>query len=238
VIADLERAVGSGRIVGDCIEQYRQHADHRPAIAFCVSIKHAEDVAVRFRSAGYRAVCVHGGTPKDERDAAIAGLADGSVEVLTSCDLISEGLDVPVVGAVILLRPTKSLVLYIQQVGRGMRPAPGKDALIVLDHVNNTLVHGLPDLERCWTLDGVAKEETAAAVEHEQVGGGRPRFIAEQAGHLHELTAERLTAIRCMSYRQVVSARLSERELAVYAQSRGYKRGWVWHRLRDQEAAA
>ena len=238
VIADLERAVSSGHIVGDCIEQYREHADHQPAITFCVSVAHASDVAERFRDAGYRAVCVHGGTPKNQRDAAIAGLADGSVELLTSCDLISEGLDVPVVGAVILLRPTKSLVLFMQQVGRGMRPAPGKDALIVLDHVNNTLVHGLPDLERSWTLDGIAKEEPAAAEEREQVGDSRPRVIAEHTGNLHELTAERLAAIRRMSYGQVLGAKLSERELAAYAAHHGYKRGWVWHRLQDQEVAA
>jgi superfamily II DNA or RNA helicase len=175
---------------------------------------------------------VHGGTPKDQRDAAIAGLGNGSIEVLTSCDLISEGLDVPAVGTVILLRPTKSLVLYMQQIGRGMRPAPGKDALIVLDHVNNTLAHGLPDLERCWTLAGIDKEPPAA--EPVGVGGGRPRFIAEQAGHLHELTAERLRAIRRMTYGQVLRANLSARELAAYAAHHGYRRGWVWHRLQDQ----
>jgi DNA repair protein RadD len=236
-IADLERAVGSGRIVGDCIEQYRQHADHQPAIAFCVSVQHASTVAERFRGAGYRALCVHGGTPTAVRDAAIAGLADGSVEVLASCDLISEGLDVPVVGAVILLRPTKSLVLYMQQVGRGMRPAPGKNALIVLDHVNNTLVHGLPDLDRHWTLEGIDKEPEPRS-ESMQEGGGHPRIITEQPGQLHELTAERLAAIRRMPYGQVVRARLTEQELVIYAAHRGYKRGWIWHRLQDQRASA
>ena len=77
--------------------------------------------------------------------------------MLTSCDLISEGLDVPNVSAVILLRPTKSLTLYLQQVGRGMRPAPGKAALVVLDHVGNVIEHGLPDQEPQWSLSGVEK---------------------------------------------------------------------------------
>jgi superfamily II DNA or RNA helicase len=237
-LADLERAIGSGRITGDCIEQYRLYADHQPAIAFCVSVQHAAGVAQRFRDAGYRGVCVHGGTPTAERDAAIAGLADGSVEVLASCDLISEGLDVPAVGAVILLRPTKSLVLYMQQVGRGMRPAPGKSALIVLDHVNNVLAHGLPDLERRWTLAGIANDPEPISEPARQGSGGCPRFITEEPGRLHELTAERLAAIRRMSYGQVIHGRLTEEELAAYAAHRGYKRGWVWHRLQDQRASA
>jgi DNA repair protein RadD len=74
-----------------------------------------------------------------ERDRLIWGLATGEVEVLTSCDLISEGLDVPSVGAVILLRPTESLALAMQQIGRGMRPAEGKEHLCVLDHAGNCL---------------------------------------------------------------------------------------------------
>ena len=93
----------------------------------------------------------------------IAGLADGSVEVLTSCDLISEGLDVPSVGAVILLRPTQPW-LCMQQIGRGMRPAPGKDALIVLDHVGNSLVHGLPETEIAWSLAGAEQRARRAPV--------------------------------------------------------------------------
>jgi superfamily II DNA or RNA helicase len=236
-IADLERAAGSGRIIGDCIEHYRWYADHQPAIAFCISVQHAAAVAERFHDAGYRAVCVHGGTPTAVRDAAIAGLADGSVEVLTSCDLTSEGLDVPVVGAVILLRPTKSLVLYMQQVGRGMRPASGKSALIVLDHVNNALVHGLPDLERRWTLDGIGNgPEHGSWVARE--GGVHPRLITELPGRLYELTAERRAAICRMSYRQVVRTLRTEQELAIYAAHRGYKPGWVRHRMREQRASA
>jgi superfamily II DNA or RNA helicase len=99
---------------------------------------------------------------KPERDAAIQGLADGTTEVLTSCEIISEGLDVPSVGAVILLRPTKSLTMCLQQIGRGMRPGPGK-VLTVLDHAGNCITHGLPTDERTWTLDGIDKEKEATA---------------------------------------------------------------------------
>ena len=157
VASDLETALSGAKIIGDAVATYTQHAAHLPTICFCISVSHAELMAERFRAAGYRSVAAHGGMATAERDAAIGGLATGAIEVLTACDLISEGLDVPVVGTVILLRPTKSLVLHLQQVGRGMRPAPEKDALIVLDHVANTIEHGLPDMPRRWTLAGVEK---------------------------------------------------------------------------------
>ena len=149
-------------VTGDAVREYQIRADHQPAIAYGCTVAHAESIAHAFRHAGYRAACVHGGLPTPERDGLIQGLATGEIEVLTSCDLISEGLDVPSVGAVILLRPTESLALAMQQIGRGMRPAAGKEALVVLDHAGNCLRHGLPESEREWTLDGAPKRDGAA----------------------------------------------------------------------------
>jgi DNA repair protein RadD len=131
-------------IAGDALEQYRRHADHRPAIAFCITIDHATRVTEVFGQAGYRSQAVHGRLTAPEHDRLIAGFGTDAIEVLTSCELISEGLDVPSVGAVILLRPTKSFVLHAQQIGRGLRPAPGKDALVVLDHAGSVVDTGRP----------------------------------------------------------------------------------------------
>ena len=121
-----ELAERARAVTGDAVGEYRARADHQPALAYACTVEHAESIAAAFRAAGYRSECVHGGLPVAERDALIEGLGNGAVEVLTSCDLISEGLDVPSVGAVILLRPTESLALALQQIGRGMRPAEGK----------------------------------------------------------------------------------------------------------------
>ncbi|MBV8894133.1 MAG: ATP-dependent helicase, partial [Acidobacteria bacterium] len=155
-------------------------------------------------------------------------------------------------------RPTKSLAIHLQQIGRGMRPAPGKSALIVLDHVSNTLKHGLPDLDRVWTLDGSEKNKGNAPVkvcpecgavcalnapECDTCGhqfdecDGRREAPIEIPDELDEITAERLAAIRSMPYHLVVNSRLSERELQEYARHRGYKPGWVWYRLREQAEA-
>lgn len=73
---------------------------------------------------------------------------------MTSCEIVSEGTDIPVVGAAILLRKTKSLGLYLQQAGRALRPYPGKKESIILDHVGNCQTHGLPEDDHEWTLDG------------------------------------------------------------------------------------
>ena len=111
----LAEVMSGGKLVGDAVEHYRRHADGLPAVAFCVTVQHAEAVAEQFRGAGYRAVSVDGSLDQGERDRRIAGLADGSVQVLTSCELIAEGLDVPGITAAILLRPTQSLGLHLQQ---------------------------------------------------------------------------------------------------------------------------
>jgi DNA repair protein RadD len=132
-------------VTGGAVKEYRAGADHLPAIAYGCRVAHAEAIAAAFRQAGYRAACSHGRSPAAKRDALIQGLAAGAVEILASGDLISEGLDVPSVGAVILLRPTQSLVLAMQQIGRGMRPAAGNECLRILDHAGNCLNHGLPE---------------------------------------------------------------------------------------------
>ena len=157
-----DRAEG---VTGDAVGEFTKLPAGTTAIAFCVTVRHAENVAAAFSAAGFRARCIHGETPKDERDAAIAGLGNGSLDVLTSCEIISEGLDVPSVGCVILLRPTKSLTMAFQQIGRGMRPKADGSALVVLDHARNCLEHGLPTEPVDWSLDGEDKDISKKAPE-------------------------------------------------------------------------
>ena len=149
-----ERIMSVASIIGDAVGHYRKYADGKSAICFCVSIKHALKVTAAFLAAGYRAACVHGKMRVEERDAVLAGLATGQVQVVTSCDLIGEGLDVPTVECVILLKPTKSVALHLQQIGRGLRPAPGKERLTVLDHAGNCLRSGFVEDPRAWSLKG------------------------------------------------------------------------------------
>jgi superfamily II DNA or RNA helicase len=255
-----ELAERASAVTGDAVVEYRKRADHQPALAYGCTIAHAKSIARAFRAAGYRAQCVHGGLPAAQRDALIRGLATGAVEVLASCDLISEGLDVPSVGAVILLRPTQSLVLAMQQIGRGMRPSAVKEALIVLDHAGNCLTHGLPETKRAWTLDSAPKgsghapgwrcdkcgrlnhlsaarcQECGAGAERSG-GKGRRHAPDAVAGSLSEMSPEVFARLARIPYRRFVARPRTEGELRAYAQAHGYKAGWVWHRLYEQEAS-
>lgn len=157
-VSDLAQVMDKATITGDSVAHYRQHLDGRPAIVFCVTVAHAEHVAEQFRQAGYSAASVDGTMAKTERRDRMAAIGDGRLNVLASCDLISEGVDVPVVAGAILLRPTQSLGLYLQQVGRALRPKPDGARAVILDHVGNCNEHGMPDAPREWTLDGKARK--------------------------------------------------------------------------------
>lgn len=144
-------------VTGDAIEHYQRLGRGCSAIAFCCTAEHAENVASQFRDCGIRSHTILGTTPIEQREQLIADLGSGVLQVLVSVDVISEGTDVPSVGAAILLRPTQSEGLYLQQVGRVLRPAPGKEHALVLDHVGNIHRHGFPDDDRDWTLDDSRK---------------------------------------------------------------------------------
>lgn len=159
---ELADRVDKPTVTGDAVQHYAKICPGVPAICFCVSVAHAEHVAQQFNAAGWKAASLDGSMADADRKARIRDLAEGRLHVLTSCDIISEGTDIPVVGAAILLRPTKSLGLYLQQVGRALRLYPGKEKAIILDHVGNTATHGLPDDPREWTLEGKKKGKRAA----------------------------------------------------------------------------
>lgn len=157
--AESAEAVDKPTITGNVVTHYRKHCNGEPAIAFCVSVAHAEHVAASFNAAGLKAASIDGKLPDDERSARISALGAGQLNVLTSCEIISEGTDIPIVSAALLLRPTQSLGLYLQQVGRVLRPHPGKTRAVVLDHVGNVYRHGLPDDDREWSLDASSRSK-------------------------------------------------------------------------------
>jgi superfamily II DNA or RNA helicase len=151
---EIEVRADKPKITGCVISHYRRLCNGMPAIAFCATVKHAEDVAAEFQAAGIRAAALSGKLPDNLRARRVAALGSGELQVLTACDIVSEGTDIPVVGAAILLRPTASFGLCRQQIGRALRPYPGKSAAIILDHVGNCIRHGLPDDPHIWSLDG------------------------------------------------------------------------------------
>jgi len=245
-------AVDKPTITGDAVAHYRKLCDGVPAVAFCVSVAHAEHVAEQFRASGYRSEHVSGAMSDEERKRILGGLENGSVQVACSCDIISEGTDIPKIACAILLRPTMSEGLFLQQVGRALRVTDDKEFAIILDHVGNCKRHGMPTQDRAWTLQGRPKGKRRKKDEDDDVQiqqcpncfsvfvpapvcpdcgevlkvKARPR-PEEVGGELVEITAEVKRAKRM----EVGAARTKE-DLQRIAKERGYKSGWVYQMMK------
>lgn len=137
-VAGLAERLETQARADQVIEEWRRLGSaKRRALGFCCSITHAEFMATRFNAAGVAALAVHSGPTSAGRDVALEQLEQGEVEVLFTVDLFNEGVDVPAIDTVLMLRPTESPIVFLQQLGRGLRRHPGKDRLDVVDLVGN-----------------------------------------------------------------------------------------------------
>lgn len=155
--AEVAAVVDKPTVMGDAIAHYRKLADGQPAVVFCYSVEHSRQTAEAFRAAGYKFEHIDGGFEREQRKSIVGDFKTRRITGLCSCDLVSEGFDVPGIHCGILLRPTASESLFLQQVGRVLRIAPDKRQAIIIDHVGNARRHGLPDEDRNWSLEGEAK---------------------------------------------------------------------------------
>ena len=143
---------------------YQQLNDHVDDVAsmrclgFCVGVAHAQFMARQFAACGVAAVAVSGDTPADERRDALRGLAEGRIQAVFSVELFNEGVDVPAVDVVLMLRPTESATLFLQQLGRGLRTAPNKTVCTVLDFVGTHRQEFRFDLRYRALLGGTRKD--------------------------------------------------------------------------------
>ncbi len=240
-------------VTGDAIEHYSRLAAGQPAIVFCCTVDHAEHVASAFRAAGHKAATLLGSTP--DRDQIVDRFATGELQVLVTVDVVSEGFDIPAASCAILLRPTASLGLYLQQVGRVLRPAEGKAAAIVLDHVGNVHRHGFPDDPRDWSLDDRLRTVRGGGQAAPSVrtcpscfAAFKPAPICPVCGaacapppkQLREVDGE-LQELKREAVRQRVAERKRARslsELLAIAAQRGYSPGWAYkvHNARSSRA--
>jgi DNA repair protein RadD len=134
------------RFVDTAVDAYERYGEDRRKVAvFCASIPHAEAVAAAFRAKGMPAAALHSKLEDDRRDEICADFSAGRLRFLCSVNALSEGYDEPAIDCVMLLRPTKSPGIYVQQVGRGERPCDGKADLLVLDLADCARVHGFPE---------------------------------------------------------------------------------------------
>ena len=147
----LSELMCESAIYGDVLKYYRELGEGRQAIAYCTSVKHSQKVADMFNENGIYAVSIDGGMSQKERAKRMELFTSGKVKILANCNLISEGITLPNASVGLLLRPTCSLPLFIQQSCRVLTPVEGKKAVII-DFVNNVQRHGLPTEEHQWSL--------------------------------------------------------------------------------------
>jgi len=252
--ADVDKRVNNSKVTGEAVEWYRKLCDGAPAVAFCASIAHSEHVAETFRAAGYRWTSLDSTMTSEARRVAVVGLGNGSLHGISSCDIISEGFDLPIVSTAILLRPTASLGLYLQQVGRVLRVSPGKTHATIIDHVGNcgstrsgkwVEKHGFAEDVREWSLEGRIKRDGAAPVRLceecyavvpigaalcPQCGAVKPEPEVKpmpevDAGELEEVVAER---IRKKKAKEEQAQAKTLEELIALGKSRNYRNPAMW----------
>jgi superfamily II DNA or RNA helicase len=220
--AGLAKANNVVKLSGDLVEAYRHHCPDRRCLVFAISVAYSQAIAARYTAAGIPAIHLDGETPSDIRKEALARFAEGEIKVISNCGLFGEGLDIPALEAVQIARPTKSLGLWLQMAGRALRPAPGKDFAILLDHTRNHLIHGLPTRKRIWTLEGVeqapVKLRKKANGEVEEI---EPTAIEEAPAQLVEV--KELEGVWGEWWGNVLAIQ----------QSRNYKPGWIYYQICD-----
>lgn len=255
--SSVEKLVLQKAVFGDVVSYYKKLADGKQAICYCTSIRHSIEMATAFCSAGIEAEHIDGSTPKAERDEIVRKFKNGAIDILCNVDLISEGFDVPDCECAILLRPTQSLTLYIQQAMRCMRYRPGKRAVII-DHVGNYARHGLPDDDREWTLakkdhtkkpeksdddDNVTLCPACFLTFHTRDENGDIVRICPYCGEeipvkerkeieQKEAVLEKIEGFR-IDYSDPDSCK-SYSELLLYAKKHGYKPGWAYYQARKR----
>lgn len=152
--AEVAERMDKPTITGDAVAHYIRHAMGKRCVVMAVTIAHGNHIADQYNASGVPAAMIEGGMTDSERETTLQRFAAGEILVLVNVQLMIEGVDIPSIQAVQWLRPTASLIIWMQGNGRGLRPAPGKDKLIIFDHVGNVHKHGLPDDDREWTLEG------------------------------------------------------------------------------------
>ena len=148
--AALETVVDTSRIRAQLLDSYLKYAKGKKGIIYSISRKHSDHICNEFKLAGVNIVRIDSLTPRDERRLYVKRFRSGLIDIIVNVDIFSEGFDCPDIEFIQLARPTKSLVKYIQQVGRGLRPTANKTRCLILDNVGLHLAFGLPDADQDW----------------------------------------------------------------------------------------
>ena len=251
----LAELMMSGSHTSDLVASWLGHANGLKTIAFAVNIAHSKQICEKFKAAGIPAAHVDGESP--DRDRIFADFAAGKYRVLVNVGVATYGYDEPSIMAVLLARPTMSLSLYLQMIGRGARPYAGKQHYILLDCANCLYNHGLPNEDRKWSLKGTKKEKKPERVVVVGADGQRKvvrsRDLPEtlEGVTMEEVTPEllrqmafdkelRATQQRMgnqfsafMKFRKKYHSEITINDLKHVGRQLGYKPGWATFKMEE-----
>lgn len=241
---ELEAAVNKSALIGNIVTEWQKRAEGRRTVAFAVSVAHSLAIVEQFVAAGVRAEHLDGTTPQEAREAILARLESGETTLVSNVGVLCEGWDMPACKCLILARPTKSLVLYMQCGGRILRPW-GDQAPIILDHGGNVDRHGMPHEDREWSLTEKPKK-----------GGSVPQKVCPECfayiaaalmacphcGHEFQEAPAEPEAAPTLGHVELALRTLDgpDAELAHFrsltkeAKERAYKPGWIAHRFNEK----
>ena len=185
-ISALEKKIDTTRIRAQLLDSYLKYAKGKKGIIYSISRKHSDHICQEYREAGINIVRIDSKTPKDERKLYVDRFKKGLIDIIVNVDIFSEGFDCPDIEFIQLARPTKSLVKYLQQVGRGLRPTEGKTNCLILDNVGLHFQFGLPNSERDWEGAFVGNPY----IPTRKNGGSRSNYIVQKERNLSEGTDE------------------------------------------------
>ena len=151
--------LGTGDLALSPLEAYRRHCTDERAVVFCGTVEHADHVAAEMSAAGVPCETVHGQLRADVHRDILERLATGALRAVTNVHVLTEGWDLPAVSVCILARRPQHAGTYLQMVGRVLRPSPGKERAVLLDLGGTSTVHGPPEMERVYALDGKGIEK-------------------------------------------------------------------------------
>lgn len=251
---ELSAAMNQSTVVGDALAHYKAHADGKRGVGFAYSVEASKAIAAKFNEAGIPSAHIDGATPRAQRDAIVSDMRTGRIRVLWNVEIVTEGFDLPEAEIAIILRPTQSFALWRQMIGRVLRPAPGKTALI-FDHSGNAYRHGLPDDDHEWSLEGKPRKKKDTECPVKQCGKcyamipaasmtckycgfvfqAQPRDVSVSAGELTEVDKE---ALRAHRREEVKKARTFE-QLVDLGKKYGYTNAdtWALHTMNGRSGA-
>lgn len=242
-------------LIGDVVSNWLRLASDRPTFVFAVNIAHSMHLRDRFAAAGVSVAHLDKDTHREERRQMLRDLGNGRLQVVVNVDVATYGIDIPAVSCIVLARPTKSLVRYMQSIGRALRPSPGKADCIVLDGACNIDEHGFVDDPKDWTLAGKSAKEATKPAPRERRETTCPACgavyrssrICVNCGHEPPARTPRAIAAIESDLFEVTRAKKRKNrewapeakeqfysELRGYAKAKGYADGWSAHKYKER----